>query len=113
MVFPLAGSEPRHPSQLYEALLEGLLLFAILWVYSAVPRPLARVSGLFLVLYGVFRFVVEFTREPDDYLGFVAMDWMTMGQVLSLPMVVAGLLIMFLSGSQRLEYKGKTSNKSN
>lgn len=113
MVFPLAGSEPRHPSQLYEAMLEGLVLFAFLWVYSATPRPVARVSGLFLVLYGMFRFIVEFTREPDDYLGFVAMDWMTMGQVLSLPMVVAGLLIMFLSGSERFEYKRKTSNKSN
>jgi phosphatidylglycerol:prolipoprotein diacylglycerol transferase len=113
MVFPLAGSQPRHPSQLYEALLEGLVLFAILWIYSASPRPIARISGLFLVLYGVFRFIVEFTREPDDYLGFVALDWMTMGQILSLPMVLAGLLIMYLSGRQRFDYQSKTSNKSN
>ena len=113
MVFPLAGSEPRHPSQLYEAFLEGLVLFAILWIYSASPRPVARVSGLFLVLYGVFRFIVEFTREPDDYLGFVAMNWMTMGQILSIPMIVAGLLIMFLSGSQRFDNQSKASNKGN
>ena len=113
MVFPLAGSDPRHPSQLYEAMLEGLVLFAILWAYSAKPRPVARVSGLFLILYGVFRFLVEFTREPDDYLGFVAMDWMSMGQVLSLPMVGAGVIIMFLSGSQRFDYQGEPSNKGN
>ena len=103
MVFPLAGSNPRHPSQLYEALLEGLVLFVVLWLYSATPRPVARVSGLFLILYGVFRFLVEFTREPDDYLGFVALDWVTMGQILSVPMIVAGLVIMFLSNSQRLK----------
>lgn len=113
MVFPLAGNAARHPSQLYEALLEGLILFVILWLYSATPRPVARVSGLFMILYGLFRFIVEFTREPDDYLGFVAMDWMSMGQLLSLPMVVAGLLIIFLSGSQRFSYQGETSNKSN
>jgi len=113
MVFPLAGSDPRHPSQLYEAMLEGLVLFAILWAYSAKPRPVARVSGLFLILYGVFRFLVEFTREPDDYLGFVAMDWMSMGQVLSLPMVVAGMIIMYLAGSQRFGYQGEPSNKGN
>jgi len=112
MVFPLAGSVPRHPSQIYEALLEGVVLFFILWFYSAKPRPVAQVSGLFLVLYGVFRFIVEFTREPDDYLGFVALDWMTMGQVLSLPMIVAGLIILLLAGSQRFQYKGETSKKS-
>ena len=103
MVFPLAGSNPRHPSQLYEALLEGLVMFVVLWLYTATPRPVARVSGLFLMLYGVFRFLVEFTREPDDYLGFVALDWVTMGQILSVPMIVAGLVIMLLSNSQRLK----------
>ncbi len=104
MVFPLAGILPRHPSQIYEAMLEGLVLFAILWIYSAVSRPAGRVSGLFLVLYGLFRFVVEFTREPDAYLGFIALDWMTMGQVLSLPMIVAGLFIMWLS--RNMGFKG-------
>ncbi len=113
MVFPLAGSDPRHPSQLYEALLEGLILFAILWIYSATPRPVARVSGLFMILYGVFRFLVEFTREPDDYLGFVAMDWMSMGQMLSLPMIAAGVIIMYLAGGQRFGYQGEPGNKGN
>ena len=113
MVFPLAGSYPRHPSQLYEAMLEGIVLFFILWYYSAASRPVGRVSGLFLVLYGAFRFLVEFAREPDDYLGFVLLDWMTMGQILSLPMILAGLLIIWMSSSQRFKYKGETSNKGN
>ncbi len=112
MVFPMAGSAARHPSQIYEAILEGLILFAILWIYSAKSRSAARVSGLFLVLYGFFRFIVEFTREPDDYLGFIAMDWMTMGQILSLPMIVFGLLIMWLSNGQRFSYKGEAGKKS-
>jgi len=113
MVFPLAGTAPRHPSQIYEALLEGIVLFSILWFYSVTPRPVARISGLFLLLYGLFRFFVEFTREPDDYLGFVALDWMTMGQLLSLPMIVAGVIIMLLAGGQRFHYKGETGNKGN
>jgi phosphatidylglycerol:prolipoprotein diacylglycerol transferase len=111
MVFPLAGMQARHPSQLYEAALEGVILFAILWVYSSSPQPVARVSGLFMVFYGLFRFIVEFTREPDAYLGFVALDWLTMGQILSLPMIFAGLLIYGLSGGQRFNYKSTTGNK--
>ncbi|MFH1914455.1 MAG: prolipoprotein diacylglyceryl transferase [Pseudomonadota bacterium] len=90
MPFPGAGSEPRHPSQLYEAGLEGLLLFAILWWYSARPRPAGCVSGLFLLGYGAFRFVVEFAREPDAHLGYVALQWLSMGQVLCLPMIALG-----------------------
>lgn len=90
MVFPHAGPDPRHPSQLYEAVLEGLVLFAVLWWFSARPRPRAAVSGLFLVGYGVLRFSVELVREPDAQLGFVALNWLTMGQVLSVPMVLAG-----------------------
>lgn len=113
VVFPLAGVDPRHPSQLYEAMLEGVLLFAILWVYSSSPRPAARVSGLFMIFYGLFRFLVEFTREPDDYLGFVAMDWMSMGQLLSLPMIVAGVIIVSLSTGQRFHYQSQTGNKGN
>lgn len=111
MVFPLAGTAPRHPSQIYEAMLEGLVLFVVLWMYSAAPRPVARVSGLFLILYGLFRFIVEFTREPDDYLGYIALDWMTMGQILSIPMILAGLFIMWQSGQQSLNYKREASNK--
>ena len=92
MVFPdpRAGLLPRHPSQLYEALLEGVLLFLILWLYSAKPRPTMAVSGLFLCGYGLFRFLVEFTRMPDAQLGFIAFGWLTMGQVLSIPMFLAG-----------------------
>ncbi len=97
MIFPdpRAGQLPRHPSQLYEALLEGLVLFIILWLYSSRPRPTMAVSGLFLVGYGSFRFLVEFTRNPDAQLGFIAFGWLTMGQALSLPMVVAGGAMMW------------------
>ncbi len=94
MVFPGAGNLPRHPSQLYEALLEGLALFVILWWYSSKPRPRGAVGGLFLLGYGVFRFLVEFAREPDAQLGFVAMNWMSMGQVLCLPMILLGVWLM-------------------
>ena len=90
-----ALTPPLHPSQLYEAALEGLLLFAILWIYSARPRPMAAVSGLFLVGYGVFRSLVELVRMPDSHLGYLAFDWLTMGQLLSLPMIVAGLALMW------------------
>jgi phosphatidylglycerol---prolipoprotein diacylglyceryl transferase len=89
MVFPLVDRQPRHPSQLYEFLLEGIALFAILWSYSSRPRPRGSVTGLFLLCYGVFRFGVEFTREPDSFLGFLALG-LTMGQWLSLPMILIG-----------------------
>jgi phosphatidylglycerol:prolipoprotein diacylglycerol transferase len=87
---PGAGPLPRHPSQLYQFALEGVLLFAILWVFSAKPRPAGAVSGLFLLGYGVFRFVVEFFREPDDFLGLLSLN-LSMGQWLSAPMILAGL----------------------
>jgi len=93
MVFPGAGSAPRHPSQLYEAVLEGLVLFVLLWRYSSRPRPLGRVSGSFLIGYGTFRFLVEFVREPDRHLGFIALDFLTMGQLLSLPMIAVGAVL--------------------
>ncbi|NBB93152.1 MAG: prolipoprotein diacylglyceryl transferase [Gammaproteobacteria bacterium] len=84
----------RHPSQIYQAALEGLALFLILWLYSARPRPTGAVGGAFLAGYGVFRFVAEFFREPDAHLGYVALDWMTMGQILSLPMFIVGVALM-------------------
>ena len=87
----------RHPSQLYQAALEGLALFAILWWFSSRPRPAGAISGLFLAGYGVFRFSAEFFREPDADLGFVALDWVTMGQLLSAPMILAGLGLMVWS----------------
>jgi phosphatidylglycerol:prolipoprotein diacylglycerol transferase len=93
MIFPQVDNVPRHPSQLYEFGLEGLLLFALLWVYAAKPRPRGAVSGLFLAGYGTFRFIAEFAREPDNFLGFLAMG-LTMGQWLSLPMIVAGGTLM-------------------
>lgn len=94
MVYPAIGPQPRHPSELYEAGLEGLVLFVILWWFSRRPRPRMAVSGLFLLGYGCFRFFLEFFRQPDAFLGFVAFGWMTMGQVLSAPMIVAGALML-------------------
>ena len=93
MIFPNAGPLTRHPSQLYEAMLEGVLLFLILWIYSAKPKPPGAVSGLFLLGYGFFRFVVEFVRVPDQQYGYLLLDLITMGQILSLPMIVIGLFI--------------------
>jgi len=93
MVFPQVDTIPRHPSQLYELGLEGLLLFAILWTFASRHRPMGAVSGLFLVGYGTLRFVGEFAREPDSFLGFLALGF-TMGQWLSLPMIVAGVVMM-------------------
>ncbi len=95
MVFPQAPDDlARHPSQLYQFALEGVVLFIALWWFSSRPRPKMAVSGLFLALYGSFRFVVEFVRQPDVQLGYLAFDWLTMGQLLSLPMIVAGLALM-------------------
>lgn len=94
VLFYTAPGQPRHPSQLYEALLEGVVLFIIVWWYSAKPRSPGRISGVFLLGYGVFRFFVEFYREPDSHLGTVALDWMTMGQVLSVPMMLFGLFLL-------------------
>ena len=84
----------RHPSQLYQAFGEGLGLFVLLAVYSRLPRPTAAVSGLFLVGYGAFRFMAEFFREPDTHIGFIGGQWLTMGMILSLPMIAAGAVIM-------------------
>ena len=98
----LAGQlnrEARHPSQLYEFGLEGIVMFTVLWIYSRKPRPRYRISGLFALLYGTFRFCVEFVREPDAQLGFIAFDWLTMGQILSLPLIVTGIVLLWLSRS--------------
>lgn len=91
MVFPDSGNLPRHPSQLYEFFLEGISLFLILWFFSNKPRPRYAVSGMFLLFYGLFRFFVEFFREPDAQIGFVAFGWMSKGQLLSLPMIIFGI----------------------
>ncbi|MFC1720315.1 prolipoprotein diacylglyceryl transferase [Pseudomonadota bacterium] len=96
----------RHPSQLYQALGEGLSLFVLLAVFSRKPRPAAAVSGLFLFGYGCFRFIAEFFREPDAQIGFIAGEWLTMGMLLSLPMVFAGLIIMAYA------YRGRGNRRS-
>ncbi len=97
MVFPGGGPLARHPSQLYQALLEGLVLFIILWIYSSKPRPAMAVSAVFLIFYGLFRFLVEFVRVPDAQLGYLAFNWLTMGQALSLPMTLAGLALLWFA----------------
>jgi phosphatidylglycerol:prolipoprotein diacylglycerol transferase len=99
----------RHPSQLYQASLEGLALFAILMWYSRRPRPRAAVSGLFLAGYGVFRFIVEFFRQPDEHVGFLAMHWLTMGMLLSLPMIAAGVIIMVFAYQADPGHRGNRS----
>jgi phosphatidylglycerol:prolipoprotein diacylglycerol transferase len=97
---PGAGALPRHPSQLYEFMLEGVLLFVILWVFSAKPRPVGAVSGAFLLGYGVLRFTAEFFREPDDFLGLLALG-LSMGQWLSMPMIVLGLGMLVWAFNRR------------
>ena len=92
MVFPTDPEQlARHPSQLYQFALEGVALFTILWFYSRKPRPTMAVSGMFAACYGVFRFIVEFVRVPDAQLGYLAWGWLTMGQVLCLPMILGGI----------------------
>ncbi len=100
MVFAGAGSAPRHPSQLYQFMLEGVALFLILWVFSSRPKPVMSVCGLFLALYGIFRFTVEFVRQPDEHLGFIAFGWLTMGQLLTVPMVLLGAFLVFIAYRQ-------------
>ncbi|WP_372964935.1 prolipoprotein diacylglyceryl transferase [Marinobacter sp.] len=98
MVFPRAQDAlARHPSQLYQVALEGVVLFVILWWFSAKERPRMAVSGLFLLCYGIFRFLVEFVRLPDAQLGYLAFGWVTMGQVLSLPMIIAGAALIAIA----------------
>ena len=94
IIFPMVDDNPRHPSQLYEFFLEGIVLFAILWFFSIVRRPVGIISGMFLLVYGVVRFLVEFAREPDPFLGVLYIN-LTMGQWLSLPMILAGILLIY------------------
>jgi phosphatidylglycerol:prolipoprotein diacylglycerol transferase len=99
-VFPQAHDGlPRHPSQLYQFALEGVVLFIWLWLYSAKPRRTGQISAMFLLGYGLFRFIAEFAREPDDFLGLLAMNF-SMGQWLSLPMIVLGI-VFFVRASKK------------
>ena len=98
MVFRQTGDGlPRHPSQLYQTALEGVALFLIVWLFSAKPRPAMAVSGVFALSYGVFRFLVEFVRQPDAQLGYLAFGWLTMGQLLSLPLIAVGIVLLALA----------------
>jgi len=90
-----------HPSQLYEAALEGLALFVILWIYSSRQRSTMAVSGMFLLWYGVFRFFVEFYRVPDEGLDYLYLGWVTMGQILSTPMIIAGAVLIFMANKSK------------
>ena len=102
VVFPKTGDGiARHPSQLYEFLLEGVVLFLILWIYSRKPRPFARISGMFLFFYGLFRAFVEFYRLPDAHVGYLAFGWFTEGQLLSLPMIIFGIILIVYSFNQQ------------
>ncbi len=95
MLYPQAGPLPRHPSEIYECLFEGVLLFIVLWWYSNKRRPRAAVSALFLLGYGCVRFSLEFFRQPDPQYGFILWDWVTMGQLLSTPMIVFGMWLLW------------------
>ncbi|ERS89484.1 prolipoprotein diacylglyceryl transferase [Halomonas sp. PBN3] len=103
MPFPGLGPEPRHPSSLYEALLEGAVLFVVLWFVTATPRRRGLASGLFLALYGAFRFLVEFYRLPDAHIGYLAFGWFTMGMLLTLPMIAGGLALIAWSRRQPVD----------
>ncbi|MDD5215448.1 MAG: prolipoprotein diacylglyceryl transferase [Methylococcales bacterium] len=104
MIFPNGGDVARHPSQLYEAFLEGFVLFVIVWLYTQKPRPTMAATGLAVMCYGCFRFFVEFYRLPDAHLGYLALDWVTMGQILSTPMIVigAGLMVFAYKKHEKL-----------
>lgn len=103
-----AGMMPRHPSQLYEAVLEGLVIFCVLFALSRKmpPRPRGTFVGAFLLLYGVFRFLIEFVREPDAQLGYLWGGWLTMGQVLSAPLVIAGIAMLVYAAKRKLSQEG-------
>ncbi|GAA6182849.1 MULTISPECIES: prolipoprotein diacylglyceryl transferase [Alteromonadaceae] len=110
IIFPNAGSEPRHPSQLYEFALEGVLLFIILWLYSKKPRPIGAVSGIFLLGYGCFRFFVEFFRQWDGHLDLY-LGFLSRGQMLSLPMIIAGVLMIVWAYKQNKIYQPQSTNQ--
>ena len=103
-----AGMMPRHPSQLYEALLEGVMLFIVLFALSRKlpPRPRGTFLGVFLVLYGLFRFLVEFVRQPDAQIGYLYGDWLTMGQVLSFPLIIIGIVVLIYATKMKLPQQG-------
>lgn len=112
MVFPRADDLPRHPSQIYQAGLEGLLLFIVLWFYSSKPRPRMAVGGAFLLGYGILRSVAEFFREPDAHIGFDLFGWMSRGQLLSFPMILMGLALMVFAYQRSRSNVSAAADKS-
>lgn len=112
MVFPRSDGLPRHPSQLYQAMLEGVVLFIIIWWFTSKRRPQKSAAGLFLACYGTFRFIVEFAREPDAHIGYLAWDWLTMGQLLSLPMVMCGIGFMVWGYKTDPYFQNKHQNRA-
>lgn len=110
MVFSTADNTPRHPSQLYEFFLEGIVLFIIVWRFSSVPRPRMAVSGLFALCYGLFRFALEFVRVPDQQYGYLAWNWLTMGQILSMPLIIFGVVWLYFA--YRRSHQGCTSHSN-
>jgi len=114
MVFPKAGDGlARHPSQLYQAFLEGLVLFAIVYWFSSKPRPKTAVAAVFLIFYGIFRFVVEFVRQPDAHLSeSLWLGWMTRGQMLTIPMVIGGLALLIIAYARHKQVASKPQASS-
>lgn len=110
-----AGMMPRHPSQLYEALLEGVIIFIVLYALSrqTPPRPRGTFLGLFLIMYGCFRFIIEFVREPDVQLGYLWGGWLTMGQLLSLPLIVAGIAVLVYAIKMKKPQEGLSLMEQN
>jgi phosphatidylglycerol:prolipoprotein diacylglycerol transferase len=107
MVFPYVDLAPRHPSQLYECLLEGVVLFIVLWLYSSRARPMGAVSGMFALGYGLLRIIAEFFREPDAQIGYIAFGWLTEGQLLSLPLVLLGVILLSYAYTHKSKVAGK------
>ncbi len=107
MLFPGGGPYPRHPSQLYEAFLEGFALFVVLMFFTISPRRRGQTAGLFCIGYGIGRFVVEFVRLPDPQLGYLAFNWLTMGQVLTIPMLALGLWLYLRPSPMQEFHPGK------
>ena len=97
IIFPMVDQIPRHPSMLYEAFLEGLVLFLIMKKISRFKLPRMTLSSTFLIFYGVFRFLVEFIRLPDRHIGYLYQEWFTMGQLLSIPMMIFGIILLYFS----------------
>ena len=111
MIYPQAGNLPRHPSEIYEFLGEGIILFLLLWWFSGKRPPRRAVSGLFLLGYGIIRFCLEFFRQPDPQLGFVAFGWMTRGQELCIPMILFGGLLLFLAYRKKKATQTETTQQ--